>query len=61
MTREQAEALKLAIDKIRRDALCEVDTVAEPIAEQHFLLALAALDQAARYMQLAGYYVSRGE
>lgn len=32
-----------------------------PFSEQQFLLALASLDMAARYMQMAAYYYSRKE
>lgn len=38
-----------------------IDVSTYPIAEQHLLLCLAALEQAQRHAELAAIYVSRGE
>jgi hypothetical protein len=60
MTPEQLQALHDAIEKVRLDALfggddgdSDAGTTLPPEAEQYFLLALAALDTAARYAALA--------
>lgn len=42
------------VQGLRNEVLCDVDTEAsEPNAEQYFLLALSALDQAERFFRLA--------
>jgi hypothetical protein len=57
------EALAKACETLRVDHLfnerIENGVVLGPIAEQHYLLALAALEQAARFAKLANYYAMR--
>lgn len=38
-----------------------IDVSTYPIAQEHLLLCMAALETAQRHAQLAAYYVSRGE
>lgn len=59
-------AFAKAIELLRAAALFECDYIAQrlnhcPIAEQHFLLALSALETAQRHATLASYYEPRGE
>jgi hypothetical protein len=55
------DALASRIERVRRDCLCDIDGAgAEAVAEQHYLLALAALDEAQRHARLASIHQSRG-
>ena len=52
--------LEKRVEELRNDALFdEGDTVLTPIAEQHYLLAVSALETAMRHFKLAGYWLSR--
>lgn len=49
-----------AAGKLHDDALFDDgDTVLTPMAEQHFLLGVSALDQAKAHFKLAEYFASR--
>lgn len=56
MTPEQLEEMKAKIEKLRGELLFDEELVGMSAeAEQLFLLALSALEQAGRYMTLALY------
>lgn len=49
------EAAK-SVETLRRELLIEGTDEPSPFAEEHFLLALAALDSAAAHLRLAQYH-----
>lgn len=54
------EDLAKQIEALRHTALCDVDdSLLGPMSEQHYLLAIAALEQAQRYATLASYHLMR--
>lgn len=56
------ETLSERCDALRSDALFDDgDTVLGPISEQHYLAAVAALEQAKTHFALAAVYVMRKE
>lgn len=55
-----AQELANEAEKLANDALFgEGSTVLPPMAEQHFLLAIAALNQAQAHFKLANYHLIR--
>ncbi len=62
MTPEVLQALADAAEKLRLTSLFEDDGPGElgPEAEQYYLLALSALDQAHRFAQLSTYMQRQG-
>lgn len=59
---EGMEILSAKIDRAIKDIECDVDEEAfGPMSGQHYLLALGAMKQARRFMELALYYRRRGD
>ena len=59
-TPETMNRLASKVDKLRADGLFDIEADAADLeAEQHFLLALNALEQASRYLKLAGLKQAR--
>ena len=54
------EDLANAARNLRVKALIEDDAAMPPMAEQHHLLALGALEQAERFAKLAHYHLMQG-
>lgn len=48
------------LEKLRAECLFEGDVALPPMAEQHYLLAISAIEQAQRFAKLAHYNLMQG-
>lgn len=59
-TPETLEEIESKLEGLRRNMLCDLDTAgADPISEQHYMLALSSLEQTRIQIRLAKYHQSR--
>lgn len=52
--------LATRVRSLRLEALLDGDVATSPMAEQYYLLALSALEQAERFAKLAHYHLMQG-